>query len=110
MLDTQQTAMLKDVEFFDVSRFPKMTFKSTAIERTGETTLKVVGDLTLRGITKPMQLAVSVTDRQPNAPAGKRYATFRAEGSLKRSEFGMVKYNDVVGDNVDISIRTDAWR
>ena len=110
MLDVQQTAMLRDADFFDVDQFPQMLFNSTKIDRTGETSLKVVGDLTLRGITRPMTLDVSVTDRRPDAPAGKRYALFRAEGSLKRSEYGMTKFIDVVGDNVDISIRTDAWR
>ena len=57
-----------------------------------------------------MALDVAVTDRKPDAPAGARYARFRGTGSLKRSEFGMVKYIDMVGDKVDFSIRTDAWR
>jgi polyisoprenoid-binding protein YceI len=110
MLDMQQTNMMKDADFFDVEKFPEMTFQSTAVERTGETTLKVSGQVTLRGITRPMMLAVSVTDRKADAPAGARYARFRAEGSIKRSEFGMTKYIDVVGDTVDITIRADAWR
>jgi len=110
MLDSQQTAMMKDSDFFDVEKFPEMTFRSTAVERTGETTLKVTGNVTLRGITRPMVLAVSVTDRKPNAPAGGRYARFRAEGAIKRSEFGMTKFTEVVGDTVDITIRAEAWR
>jgi len=110
MLDTQQTAMMKDADFFDVEKFPEMTYQSTAVERTGETTLKVTGNVTLRGITRPMLLAVSVTDRKPDAPAGARYARFRAEGSIKRSEFGMTKFIDVVGDTVDLTIRAEAWR
>jgi len=110
MLDPQQSAMLKDADFFDVARFPEMTYLSTRIDRTGETTLKVEGEITLRGITRPMALDVSVTDRKPDAAAGARYARFRGAGSLKRSEFGMVKYIDMVGDRVDFSIRTDAWR
>ena len=110
MLDPQQTTMLKDVEFFDVAKFPEMIYLSRRIERTGDTTLKVEGEITLRGITRPMALEVSVTDRKPDAAAGARYARFRATGSLKRSEFGMVKFIEVVGDTVDFSIRTDAWR
>lgn len=110
MLDAQQTEMLKDAEFFDVAKFPEMTYASRRIERTGESTLTVDGEITLRGITRPMPLDVSVTDRKPDAAAGARYARFRAAGSLKRSEFGMVKFVDVVGDTVDFSIRTDAWR
>jgi polyisoprenoid-binding protein YceI len=110
MLDPQQTAMLKDPDFFDVAKFPAMTYVSRTVTRTGDATLKVDGEITLRGITRPMTLDVTVTDRRPEAKAGARYARFRATGSLKRSEFGMVKYIDVVGDMVDISIRTDAWR
>jgi polyisoprenoid-binding protein YceI len=110
MMDTQQSEMLKDADFFDVGKFPRMTYVSHKVTRTSDSTLKVEGEITLRGITRPMELEVSVTDRKPGAAAGARYARFRAEGSLKRSEFGMVKYIDVVGDTVDFSIRTDAWR
>lgn len=110
LLDPQQTAMLKDPDFFDVAKFPEMTYVSKVITRTGDTALKVDGEVTLRGITRPMALDITVTDRKPGAAAGARYARFRATGALKRSEFGMTKYVDVVGDMVDISIRTDAWR
>ena len=110
MMDSQQSEMLKDADFFDVGKFPKMTYVSSKIIRTSDSALSVEGEITLRGITRPMALAVSVTDRKPDAAAGARYARFRAEGNLKRSEFGMVKYIDVVGDTVDFSIRTDAWR
>ncbi len=110
MLDRQQTAMLKDADFFDVAKFPEMTYASKHVQRVSEDTFKVDGEITLRGITRPMLLDVSVTERKPNAPAGAVYAHFSAAGKLKRSEFGMVKYVDMVGDTVDISIRTDAWR
>ena len=110
MLDAQQAAMLKDADFFDVAKFPEMTYASKRIERLSESALKVEGEITLRGITRPMLLDVSVTERKPNAPAGAVYARFKAAGKLKRSEFGMVKFIDLVGDTVDISIRTDAWR
>ena len=110
MADENQTEMLKAAEFFDISNFPHMTFRSLAVERTGEETLRVVGLLTLRGIKRPMFLDASVTDRRPEAAPGDRYARFRASGSLQRSEFGMTKYLDVVGDNVEISIHAEAWR
>lgn len=110
MMDPQQSDMLKDADFFDVAKFPQMTYVSQKVTRTSDSALKVEGAVTLRGITRPMELDVEVTDRKPDAAAGARYARFRATGSLKRSEFGMVKYIDVVGDTVDFSIRTDAWR
>jgi polyisoprenoid-binding protein YceI len=87
-----------------------MTFESKKIERTGENAFKVEGDITLRGVTRPMSLDVTVADRRPDAPPGKRYARFRGFGILKRSEFGMTKYVDMVGDTVEIVIATDAWR
>ncbi|MCW5734862.1 MAG: YceI family protein [Enhydrobacter sp.] len=110
LLDAQQTSMLKEADFFHVARFPEMTYVSKRIERQSESALKVEGDITLRGITRPMLLDVSVTDRRPDAPAGATYARFNAKGKLQRSEFGMVKFVDIVGDTVDFTIRTDAWR
>lgn len=110
MMDRQQADMLKDSDFFDVDRFPQMTFRSDRIERTGDETLKIDGFLTLRGITRPMTLDVTLSDRKPHAAPGARYARVRAKGIIKRSDFGMTKYVDLVGDNVEISINTDAWR
>jgi len=110
MLDKQQTDMLKSADFFAVDKFPEMTFRSTSIQRKTRDDLEVTGDITLRGITKPMQLDVQVLDRKPDAPPGARYARFHGQGQIKRSEFGMTKYVDIVGDIVDISIRADAWR
>lgn len=110
MMDLQQADMLKDSDFFDVGRFPQMTFRSDKVARTGDDTLKIDGFLTLRGVTRPMTFNVTVTDRKPNAAPGARYARVRAKGTIKRSEFGMTKYVDLVGDDVEISISTDAWR
>ena len=110
MMDRQQADMLKDSDFFDVDRFPQMTFRSEKVERTGAETLKIDGFLTLRGVTRPMTLDVTVSDRKPNAAPGARYARVRAKGTIKRSDFGMTKYVDLVGDNVEIIISTDAWR
>ena len=110
MMDRQQADMLKDSDFFDVDRFPQMPFQSKKVERTGVETLKIDGFLTLRGITRPMTLDVTVSDRKPNAAPGAPYARVHAKGTIKRSDFGMTKYVDLVGDNVEISITTDAWR
>lgn len=110
MLDSQQTAMLKDSDFFDVERFPRLTFKSTRVERIGENSLKVEGNITLRGITRPMTLEVTVSDRRPDAAPGSRYARFRGFGTIKRSEFGMTRFVDMVGDTVELAITADAWR
>ncbi len=110
MLDRQQTQMLKDDSYFAVERFPEMSFRSDSVQQTSPTTLKVDGLMTMRGITRPMTFDVTVADRRPDAPIGGRYARFRASGTLKRSEFGMTKFVDVIGDTVEIVIRADARR
>lgn len=110
MLDREQADMLKNDDFFASARFPQMTFKSNRIVRTGDATLRVDGFITLRGITRPMTLDIVVSDRRPDAPAGTRYARFSGFGKIKRSEFGMIKFVDMVGDTVEISIKADAWR
>lgn len=110
MPDVDQTEMLRGAEFFDVAKFPAMIYRSRLVERTSDSKLEVEGEITLRGITRPMALAVSVTDLRPDAEPGARYARVRAKGKLKRSEFGMLKYIDVVGDMVEIAIRAEAWR
>ena len=58
--DVQQDGQLRGADFFDVAKFPTMTFVSTKVERTGQQKLKVTGDVTLRGITHPMVLDVEV--------------------------------------------------
>ncbi|MGH8431271.1 MAG: YceI family protein [Solimonas sp.] len=110
LMDSQQTAILRDTDFFAVAQFPLMTFRSTKIERRSGNTLKVEGDVTLRGVTRPMTLDVTVSDRQSDASSGARYARFRGVGTINRSEFGMTKFTSMVGDTVEISITTDAWR
>lgn len=110
MLDSQQTEMLKTGDFFDTDRFPEMSFRSTKVERTGDHDLRVEGTVTLRGVSRPMTMTVTVSDQRPEAAVGDRYARFRGFATLKRSEFGMSKFVDMVGDTVEISIATDGRR
>lgn len=90
---------LKSADFFDVDNFPKITFKSTKIEKN-----KVYGDLTIKGVTKNVKLEVD------DAAAFGTIAGFELEGKIKRSDFG-ITWNKVleagavaVGDEVKIKI------
>lgn len=74
---------LKGADFFDVAKFPKITFKSTKVEKTGDKTLKLIGDLTMHGVTKSVTLPVTIDRLQDN------YSRFRASGTLSRSAFGI---------------------
>lgn len=99
---------LKAKDFFDAANQPKLTFKSTKVEATGENAVSVTGDLTLLGVTKSVTLAVTMR-KLDSHPFAKRPAIgFHAEGVLKRSDFGMNYGIPNVGDVIKIRIDSEA--
>ena len=98
---------LKSPDFFDAAKFPQATFKSTQVEQTGENQLDVTGDLTLRGITKPVTLTVDVLALGDHPMAKKPAAGFAVTTVLKRSDFGMDKFVPYVGDEVTVTFHTE---
>lgn len=98
---------LKSPDFFDAAKFPEATFKSTKVEQTGENQLDVTGDLTLRGITKPVTLTVDVLALGDHPMAKKPAAGFAVTTVLKRSDFGMDKFVPYVGDEVTVTFHTE---
>ncbi len=110
MDDEKWDEHMKNADFFDVEKFPTMTFKSTAFEITGENTGKMTGDLTLLGVTKPVTLDV-VHNKSDVHPFSSKYVSgFSAAGSLKRSDFGMNYGLPMVGDDVKIQIEVEGLR
>lgn len=99
---------LKNADFFDVEKFPSMTFKSTKVEKTGEKTGKVTGDLTILGVTKPVTLDVVMNKMGKHPMSGKEHVGFSATGTLKRSDFGMNYGLPNVGDTVTLMIEAEA--
>lgn len=99
---------LKGGDFFDAAKYPTITFKSTKVEAAGADALKVTGDLTVHGVTRPATLDVKLnkTGEQPmlKVPA----IGFDATTTLKRSEFGVDQYVPMVSDEVQIRITTEA--
>lgn len=94
-------------DFFDAAKFPKATFKSTKVEPTGKNKAKVTGDLTLKGVTKPVVLDVTFNQAGPNM-LNKIYSVgFDAVGTLKRSDFGVSAYVPAVGDEVTLRIGSE---
>lgn len=110
MDDQKWNDHLKNPDFFNVEKFPAMTFKSTAVKVTGENTAEVTGDLTLLGVTKPVTLNVTHNKSDKHAFSGKYVAGFSAKGTVKRSEFGMNYGLPMVGDDIEISIEVEAIR
>jgi polyisoprenoid-binding protein YceI len=106
-LDTADQARDKDVKgplFLDAEKFPQMTFSSTRVTRSGDRTLKVEGNLTLHGVTRPLVLEAKLNQLAPN-PFDKRPTIgFTATGALHRSDFGINRFVPVIGDEVTITI------
>lgn len=99
---------LQKPEFFNAEQFPAMSFNSTAVTTAGDGKLKVVGDLTLLGVTKPVTLDVTVNKAAPHPFTKAPAAGFSATATLKRSDFGMSAMLGMLGDDVSIRIETEA--
>ncbi|MBD8027999.1 YceI family protein [Ureibacillus sp. Re31] len=78
---------LKSADFFDTEKFPKITFKSTSITKDGDD-YKVTGDLTIKGVTKPVTFDVEFGGKGTN-PWGVEVYGFEAEAKINREEFGL---------------------
>jgi len=99
---------LRSPDFFDAEKFPTITFNSTKVEAAGDNKLRVFGDLTLHGVTKPAVLDVTINKLGVH-PLGKRAAAgFNATTTLKRTDFGVGLYAPNVSDDVTIAITTEA--
>jgi len=85
--DANRDAHVRGADFFDVENYPEMTFRATGTEGDGED-YTVTGDLTIRGITKPVELEVEFTGVAVD-PFGATRAGFSAEAEISRKEFGL---------------------
>jgi polyisoprenoid-binding protein YceI len=107
--DAKRDEHLRADDFFNTAKFPKMTFKSTKVERAGAG-LKVTGDLTIRDVTKPVVLDVEPLSPEVKDPWGNFRRGTRARAKINRTEFGL-KYNAAleaggvaVGEEVTIEL------
>ncbi len=106
---------LRSGDFFDAAKFPQMTFTSTKVEKVSSTKAKVTGNLTLRGVTKPVVLDVDYTPAIKN-PWGMTEIGATATGKIDRKDFG-VSFNKaldgggvMVGDEVTIQLDLELIR
>ncbi len=101
---------LKTADFFDVEKYPTLTFKSTSVKRTGAGKLQVVGDLTLAGVTKSVTLDVDGPATPQPGQGGKTVTGFSASGTLKRSDFNFgSKFGaSMLSDDVKFTIDAEA--
>jgi polyisoprenoid-binding protein YceI len=100
--NTFDELIARDGKYLNADKFSTITFKSTKVEQASET-LKVTGDLTFLGVTKPVTMLGSVVGAMGKHPfTGKGVVGFSATGTLKRSEWGMVGTQAYLGDDVTI--------
>jgi polyisoprenoid-binding protein YceI len=94
---------LRSADFFDVEKFSTITFKSTKVEKNGEGKLKVTGDLTMHGITRPVVLDVVGPSADSKSPYGTIVRGISASGKISRKEFGLVWNKVMEGGGVAVS-------
>ena len=108
---------LRGEQFFAVTKFPDITFVSDEVRQTGKTRGQVTGTLTIKGNSKPVTLDVTFNyaGEHPLGPyvetyKGKQMATFSAEATLLRSDFGVERFAPLTSDRVQVIIETELWK
>jgi polyisoprenoid-binding protein YceI len=106
-------AHLRSPEFLDVERYPTITFKSKGVERVDQDEFRLVGDVTIRGATRELELATVYNGRGTN-PWGQEVAGFTATTRINRRDFGL-EWNValeaggfLVGDTLDVLVEVQA--
>lgn len=94
-------------DFLDTAQYPTATFHSTSIKFDGDKPVSITGDLTIKGITKPVTLTVTSFKHGLNMMK-KDSIGANATGTIKRSDFNMAKYTPMVGDDVTLTIAIEA--
>ncbi len=110
--DEKRDAHLRSADFFDSENHPYITFKTKRLEPRGGEDYRLIGDLTIRGVTKEIALDGEVTGPVKDPWGGTRYG-ISAQGKVNRKEWGLT-WNGVleaggllVGDDVKLSIETE---
>jgi len=98
---------LKGPDFFDVAKYPTLSFTSTAWKATGTDAFEVTGDFTLHGVTKPITIAVTKSGEGKGFQGEPRIG-FETAFTIKRSDYGMSGYGAAVGDEVKIEFAAEA--
>ena len=113
--ESQRDNHLRSPDFFDVERFPTITFRSRRVERLRDAELRVTGDLTIHGITRPVALSITPGGFTRD-PWGNERAAFRASTQINREDFGL-KWNQIletggvlVGEAVRIEVEVELVR
>lgn len=111
--DQQRDDHLRSADFFDAENHPEITYVSRQVTKTGENSYKILGDLTIRGVTQPVELTAEMTGTGKDPWGGTRMGV-SAEGKISRKDFGltwnaMLETGGIlVGDEVRLHIEVEA--
>ncbi|MBT0728503.1 polyisoprenoid-binding protein [Rosenbergiella australiborealis] len=111
-IDTHVPALTKEFQgsdYFDTAKYSTATFTSTKVISRGEHRYDVEGNLTLKGVTKPVTLHATLNKIGEQAMVKKQAVGFNATGTLQRSAFGIDKYVPAVSDAITLTISTEAY-
>ncbi|MCS7272519.1 MAG: YceI family protein [Fimbriimonadales bacterium] len=102
---------LRSPDFFNARQFPKLTFKSTRVRKIDNTTVEVQGNLTIRGITRPLTVRVTFTGKGRNQ-RGQEIIGFETTFTIRRSQFGITYglQNNGLSDEVRVTVSVEAIR
>jgi len=98
--------MLRSADFFDVGKYPRIRFTSTAVLELAPNHFRITGWLRIRGVRQVQVLDAELVDQHGHTGHGTDIADFVVSGELKRSEFGMVSDRGIISDTVRIRIHT----
>lgn len=111
----KRDAHLRSAEFFNVAKYPEITFRSSSVKRTGENTGDITGDFTMHGVTKPIVLHAKLLGDPKTAANAQRTRWQVSTAPLKRREFGLVfpsaaEAMSGIGQEVTVDIDIEAVR
>lgn len=98
---------LKSASFFDVANYPEITFQSTGFVQATEDSGRLTGDLSVRGVTKPVTLDVKINSAAMNRMTRKEMIGVSVTGTINRSDFGMDAYSAAIGDELSLDIQVE---
>jgi polyisoprenoid-binding protein YceI len=100
---------LRSADFFEVDKFPDISFKSKDVKKKSDKELEVTGDMTLHGVTKPMTVTISIVG-VADVPRMGPTAGFECSLTVKRSDFGMDKMMQGLGDEVTLRVALECHK
>ncbi|HEX3134688.1 MAG TPA: YceI family protein [Planctomycetota bacterium] len=105
----KRDAHLASPDFFDAKQFATLKFVSSSVKAMDATHFEIAGDFTMHGVTKPLTIAVTKTGEGKD-PKGSQRIGFETTFVVKRSDYGMVKLLENIGDEVTVTFATEGIR